>query len=227
VAMDGAVPAGVEGEFDPFTAAAAEKANRPPPTTAVLFDVALPSGATIKVRTQDEADQMRRRTEMYEEQFSLDNVADLAELDRCVLFELDLLRISAWLSLGHDYDDGKIDEDKLRQRLREASAELRQVKKGLMVDRVAREKTTGKGSVPERWAAICDQARQFGLHRNNQAAKAHELAMQLISLMDLRTRTTAKEKRMLRCSDEDFIELDTAFRSKVQKMWRIEGGSAA
>lgn len=223
--------------FEPFKAAQAQAAaaggnsasgtpDRP------LFEVQLPSGAFIAVPTAEEAEHLGNKVAQYREQFNLDNVADLGEVDRCLSLELESHRYHTWLARRCDYDGKAIDENALQQRCKETSGELRQIKKTLGIDKVSRERQTGRGSAYERVTNVLDRARRFGLMRNAQSAKATELAMELISMMTARANCKSdKQKRMLRVTDEDifewietiftpeFMEIDAAYRREDQRMW--------
>lgn len=197
-----------------------------------LFQVELPSGAFIAVPTEAEALHLGVKVQQYRDQYALDNVADLGEVDRCLTLELLSHRYQTWLARRTDYDGVKIDENALQQRCKEMSNELRQIKKTLGIDKVSRERQTGKGSAYQRVSDILDRARRFGLMRNEQSAKATELAMELISMMTARSNCkNDKQKRMLRVTDEDifewieniftpeFMAIDAAYRESDQRMW--------
>lgn len=214
--------------FEVFKATPAASTGGP----AELFPVVLPSGALFEVPTQAEAEHLHTKVTQYHEQYALDNVADLGEVDRCLTLELLSHRYQTWLARRTDYDGKSIDENALQQRCKEISNELRQIKKTLGIDKVSRERQTGKGSAFQMVTEILDKARRFGLMRNAQSAKATELAMELISMMTARSNCkNDKQKRMLRVTDEDifewietiftpeFMAIDAAYREADQKMW--------
>lgn len=222
--------------FDPF-----KEARRAEDEQAIepgsYIDIELPSGATLSVPNHEEAEYLRRTVEGYRVDYQLSNVADLGELDRCIGLELQMHRCQVWLARRRDYDGKSVDENAMMQRTRELSAEIRQVKKTLGVDRVARERQSGRGSVYEYVAGILEKARRFGLMRNSQMARAIELAFKLISMRTAqKNAVTEKEIKMLGVSDADimdwidtqftpaFLEIDTAYREGDQKMWILRDG---
>lgn len=219
--------------FDPWAVAAKESVAGD--GQAETFVATLPSGAQIQVLTAEEAGYLNGVVAAYETQYALENVSDLSELDRCLGLELQSHRIALFLARGCDYNAKSVDDDKLRQRLKEISMEIRQVKKTLGIDKVNRDRQTGRGSAHERISNILARAHRFGLMRNQQAATAHELAMELISLMQRRRNAvTDKERRMLRVTDDDifewietvfepeFMAVDEAYRRDDQKMWILQ-----
>lgn len=177
-----------------------------------LFQVELPSGALIGVPTEEEAAHLTLTVERYQDQYALENVSDLAEVDRCLCLELQMHRNQVWLARRSDYDGKAVDENALQQRSKESSAEIRQIKKTLGIDKVARDRQTGRGSTHQYISDLLGRARRFGLMRNQQAAKSIELAMELISLVTVHRNANEKERRMLRCTEDDIIEwIETVF----------------
>lgn len=204
----------------------------------MLHEVDLPSGAKLNVPTEEEAEYVRRMVEGYQTDYALTNISDIGEVDRCIGLELQMHRCQVWLARRSDYDGKHIEEDKMMQRTRELSAEIRQVKKTLGVDRVARERQSGKGSVYEYIHNLLERARRFGLMRNAQMARAIQLAFKLISLRTAqKNAVTEKEIKMLGVSDADimewidtvftpaFYEIDEAYREGDQKMWILREAS--
>lgn len=224
---------GLDQPFEPFKPAPSGQAADD--SESSFFEVQLPSGVMYAVPTQAEAEHLERKVEQYRDQYALDNVADLGEVDRCLTLELLSHRYQMWLGRRSDYGGKTIDENALQQRCKEISNELRQIKKTLGIDKVSRERQTGKGSAHERVTSILERARRFGLMRNEQSAKATELAMELISMMTARKNCkTEKHKRLLRVTDEDifewidtiftpeFMAIDEAYRAGDQKMWIMQ-----
>lgn len=223
--------------FDPFQQARKAEDEQATAEPGNYIAVELPSGATLSVPNHEEAEYLRRVVEGYRTDYALTNVADLGELDRCIGLELQMHRCQVWLARRTDYDGKKVEENSMMQRTRELSAEIRQVKKTLGVDRVARERQSGRGSVYEYVSHVLEKARRFGLMRNAQQARAIELAFKLISMRTAQKNcTTDKEIKMLGVSDADimdwidtqftpaFFEIDEAYREGDQKMWILRDG---
>lgn len=213
----------LDGRFDPFKAFDAIQANSEAREGRYHLTT-LPSGAPFKTLTGDEADYVNSKVAEYEEQFSFRNVSDKGELDRCVMFELLNYRLGLWLGMGEDYEGGAIDSNSMNQRLRDSSAELRQLKKNLGIDKVARDRSRGEGSVHQFIMNVLEWAHRFGITRNEQAVRAITLAMELISLMDRYKNCAAAndpeaERRRVACTTEDLLEwIDTTFRKEFMEI---------
>src|ERR1041385_1784058 len=83
--------------------------------------VELPSGAQFLVLNDDERVYVESRVNDYQSQLHLENVSDLAELDRVVGMELLCHRWASWLARTHDYWGEEIDEVALRRTLTDMS----------------------------------------------------------------------------------------------------------
>lgn len=217
--------------FNPF--AAVEPTVEEAADANFIF-VDLPSGTPFPVLNEAEAEHLKRRVAEYLDQFQFNNVSDIAVLDAIVTNELIMFRDATWASRRQDYNGKPIDaatEAKLRQSVKELSAECRQLRKNVGIDKVARDRARGEGSIHQRWQNVCDRAERFGIHRNEQSAKAIELAMQGISLIDYFKNCTPDERDLLHMNEADIIEwfdtvfrpeflaLDEYFREHEQKLW--------
>ena len=140
-------------------------------------------------------------------------------------------RWGRWLSRRVDDAGIPIDEKTVGDRIASTSSELRQLKKLLGIDKVAREKAKGEGSVPHYLANLLERAKAFGVNRERQLDKSLELANQLASLVLLYRNCNADERRNLHVTEADLIEwiesffvpefeaVDAYFRSHAQKFW--------
>lgn len=194
--------------------------------------VRLPSGRIQPVMTFSEQKELEAQVELYREHNQLTNIADLGELDRLLILEMMSYRFGHWLGRGKDYEGEEIDERKLNDQLSSLSTEIRLVKKNLGLDRPARERASGQGSVAHYWEQLRVRAQAFGIHRNEQAAKAIELAMQMISLVQVHDNAADEaEREKLHCTEKEimqwvrerftpeFMALDEKFRSEQQTYW--------
>lgn len=223
--------------FNPFSLV--ERATAVVPASSThpgdRFEVVLPSGAILPVPTEEESTYLVEMVRRYAEDYEFSNASDVGELDRCLAFELQMHRAQVQLSMGIDYQGKKVDANALMQRSKEFSAEIRQMKKGLVMDKVARDRQSGKGSVFEYVREVLEHAREFAVMRNAQQARAIELANDLMALMTCRRNAvTEKERRMLRVHDEDifewieevfipkFMEIDEDYRAGNQSMWILK-----
>lgn len=193
--------------------------------------VRLPSGAKQPVLTTEEAEYLTTRIALYLDHNAFTNISDLQDLDKVVVQELLIYRDGVWLGRGLDYDGMAFDEKDLRARWKETQTELRQLKKNLGIDRPAREKAKGEGSIPHYWANIQARAKAFGIMRCRQLDKGIELSQQLTSLIQVHDNATERERDELHCTERDiiewvrevfipeFAEIDAYFREHEQSIW--------
>lgn len=195
------------------------------------FPVQLPSGATFIVLTQDESDYLVDRVHRYLTDNRFVNVSDVQDIDRMVMFELFIHRWSLWLSKGIDYFGDEINSRELADRVNAYSTEIRQLKKGLGVDKVARDRARGDDSVVAYLEQLKVRAGEFGVLRSDQFAKVIELFQQLKALMIYNANTDELEKREQHITNEELLDwirdvaipefdaIDEEFRTTVQRMW--------
>lgn len=169
--------------------------------------VLLPSGAGQPVMNAEEVAYLTERVRRYQEDNALANMADQQELDRVLVNELLCHRWSVWLGQGHDYAQGDIDEAVLTRDLGNYSVETRQLKKGLGMDKPARDRQKGEGSLPDYMQKLLIRAKAFGIMRNEQSARATELLMELIGIVTVyRNCGDDEERKEMRVLPEDIIQ---------------------
>lgn len=195
------------------------------------FSVQLPSGATFFVITQDEQDYCTDRVNRYLTDNKFVNVSDVQDIDRMIMFELFIHRWSLWLSRGMDYFGDEVNSRELAERVNAYSTEVRQLKKQLGVDKVARDRVRGDDSVAAYLENITMRAGEFGVLRNQQFAKVIELFQQMKALVIYNANTDELEKREGKITDDDLLDwiktvaipefdaIDEDFRKNVQSMW--------
>src|SRR4051794_920358 len=154
------------------------KVQAPTQPAEGMVDVVLPSGATFPVY-EDEVGYFEERTKRYLDDNHFANVSDLQDLDRVLMAELFVFRWNTWISNQKDYWDEAVDLDQLQRASKEHSVELRQLKKQLGIDKTSRDRTKGEDSVPVFITNLLARAKEFGVMREEQLAKALELFMEL------------------------------------------------
>jgi hypothetical protein len=192
--------------------------------------VTLPSGAELNVLATAEVDYVNERVRLYNEEFRWTNVSDIQDVDRIVLYELMIYRWGLWVSLQKDYFDEPVNEQSLRKSINDYSAELRQIKRSLGMDKASRDRERGE-SIPDYLDNLRKRALEFGVNRNKMMDKGIELAMQAISLAQLWANCTEDERIEQVCTGDDvakwlfehftpeFMAVDKAFREGQQKYW--------
>lgn len=109
------------------------------------------------------------------------------------------------------------------------SVEIRLVKASLGIDRAQREKDKGE-TVGDYIGTLLERAKEFGVHRDDQYAKAVTYLWELISMIKTHDRCDEQERRELDLSTDSIVDwvrttvvpewddLNTAFRAN-QKVW--------
>lgn len=159
-----------------------------------MVPVTLPSGALFSVHIK-EFQYFKDRCTKYQTDNDFQNVSDYQDLDRLMVSELLCYRWGLWISNQRDYWGETVDENTLQKSLKEHSAELRQLKKTLGLDRETREKVRGEDSVENYLAQLRLRAKHFKHDlRYPQAAKAIELFMELKGVVTLHINCDEKER---------------------------------
>lgn len=197
-----------------------------------VIKVVGPSGAVYDVIHESERDYWETTVTKYLSDYKFTNSSDLQDLDRVVSTELLLYRYQQWTQLEKDYFGESIDVVETNRAYKEKSAELRQIKKSLGIEKVAREKDQGD-SVAAYIENLRRRAHEFGIMRNEQAVKAITLWQELIALLTFHDKCTKEERKEQHIEIEDLIEwirqvipefeeIDTEFKKTTQKLWISE-----
>lgn len=200
-------------------------------TSASGFSVVLPSGAEFLVLTSDEVNYVKDRVSRYLTDNKFSNVSDLQDIDRMVMFELFVHRWSLWISKGVDYFNDEINERQLSDRVKEFSSEIRQLKKNLGVDKVARDKVRGDDSTVVYLQQLRARAQQFGVMRNEQFNTALQLFHELKAKLEYYDNCDDHERLEGEITQDHIFDwirteaipkfeiIDAEFRENTQKMW--------
>jgi len=150
-------------------------------------------------------------------------------LDRLLQSELVAYRWGYWLANEADYDGNPVDEKLVRESLGKTQTELRLLKKHMGMDRRGRIESETQ-SVADYLTTLKRRAKEFGIHRNHQAAKSINLFEELSTLMGLNARSDEQERAELGVTDADILvwirevaipeyrDIDDQFRKK-QRYW--------
>jgi len=172
----------------------------------VLIPVVTPSGATVEVMSQDEADFYNDRRERYVTENKFQNVSDVLELDRVLTMELMVYRWGLWLLSGTDYQGRKASADQIQKNINSYSKEIRELKSALGVDKLTREKDKGT-NFAEYMTMLRQRAHEFGVHRNNQLIEAINILNELFAAATAYRNMNDKEQREFGYRAEDVIDL--------------------
>lgn len=192
--------------------------------------VPLPSGSAFKVHNS-ELGYFMDRCDRYQKDNHFTNISDIQDIDRLIITELLVWRWEIWVSQNHDYWGDEIDEVAYARQIKDHSAEIRQLKKALGLDKETRDKQRGEDSVDAYINALRQRAKEFGYMRDQQTAKAIELFQELSARITLHLKCDDQERREQRCTEHDIIEwiskqaiaefeeIDQHFRDVNQKTW--------
>lgn len=195
-----------------------------------MCPVTLPSGAIFHVHDK-EFTYFTERAKRYLKDNSFPNVSDLQDMDRLLVAELLCHRWGVWLSTQRDYWGDPIDENAIARALNNLSAEIRQLKKNMGIDRDTREKQRGEDSVENYLAQLRVRAKHFGVMREQQLDRALELFNDLKAKMQLMRNTDHKEQIEQKVTPEQVLtwiweeviprydEIDAHFRENEQRYW--------
>lgn len=203
-----------------------------PPNTpygVTLYTVQTPTGSDFNLQTQEEADWYESRRDRYLTDNHFTNVSDLQDLDRLLVLEVMLYRWALWMGQGFDYLYSRVDENQLKNNLKDYSTEVRLIKASLGIDKLTRDKDKGE-SLSDYVDKLLERAKVFGYHRNAQYELTVTKFYQLRSMVMTYDRCDTEERELLDLSLESIVEwikadviepfdqLQADFR-KEQSMW--------
>lgn len=189
------------------------------------------SGVEYEVLNDLEKDFWNKALGKYVEEFKFENVADLQDLDRVLVGELLCHRYGSWLIREADYDGRSIEElvDKLTKQKLDQERETRILKEKMGLNRAKRQDSESQ-AVHEYLATLMRRAKEFGVHRDEQIAKAITLLHEVFTQVGAYYRSDEEERAHLGVTPleimewingparEEYDAIDAAFR-KNQKLW--------
>lgn len=191
--------------------------------------VTSPTGAIVRLLTENEEEFYNQIAKRYLEDNILSNVSDLQELDRILVMETMVYRWSQWLLEERDYFGDAVNVAELQKNIADYSKELRLVKKALGIDKSTREKEHGE-TVADYIHNLKLRAKEFGVVRNEQSYMAITLWMELIGVITFHLQSTPDERNEFKANEADVIkwivdamprfdQIDKDFRETSQKIW--------
>lgn len=154
------------------------------------------SGAEFHVLTVEEAKWYDDSMNLYTDQFKFENIADLQDLDRLLALELLSYRYVAWLIRESDYDGNQFDDKAVREHKDKVDKEIRGIKAHMGIGRKSRVESEQQ-SVADYLTNLLARAREFGVHRDDQNAKAIDLMADLKKMVGLYKRADEEERKHL------------------------------
>lgn len=204
--------------------------DQPPADSDEMVEIGLPSGASFPVHSE-EVEYLRDRAERYLNDNRFSNVSDFQDLDRMLILELMCFRWGTWLSREKDYWGVPQDAKQLNDYINATSKELRLLKKQMGIDKLTRDREKGEDSVPVYINNLLARAKQFGVMREKQLAKALELFNQLKTLVTLHLNADEVERQEMHIQIDDILDwlvniafpeydaIDAYFRENDQKFF--------
>ena len=199
---------------------------------AFTVEVQGASGAHFTVANQKEADWFAENMTRYLDEYAFENVSDLQDLDRLLGLELLSYRYALWMLNGIDYEGLLFDEKAVRDHKSKIDTEIRLTKNHMGMDRKGRIESEQQ-STADYLTNLKQRAKEFGVHRNHQVAKAIDLFEEISTRIGLFDRTDEEERHHLGVSQEQIIDwirdeaipeyraIDDAFRQE-QRYWLRE-----
>lgn len=190
------------------------------------------SGEELPLMTHAEVRWFNTNRDMYREQTKFTETTDLLDLDRLLIQELMIYRMSQWLASGSDYDGFEIDETMLRRNMREMSEQITRLKSSMGLTKSARDEAANTGDLSSYITNLKVRARIFGVHREKQLTRALVLMNELSAIVGAFDRSDAEERTKIGFESEkdildwvrntmlsEFKELDAHFRANQQRYW--------
>lgn len=84
-----------------------------------LYEVITPSGGSLRLQTQEEAEFYNDHKKKYLSEYKITNGSDLLEVERVLMMEVMVHRWSTWLAQGFDYEEGMISNEECRKNIKE------------------------------------------------------------------------------------------------------------
>ncbi|MGZ4745711.1 MAG: hypothetical protein ACXVYY_01375 [Oryzihumus sp.] len=202
------------------------------PVGAPPITVTQVGGSTIEVLTLEEKRFYETTRDRYQKENSFTAVTDEQDLDRLLILELMVHRWQNHMARGQDYSGHMVDEVDLRRAMKDYSTQITAVKASMGLAKVEREKDAND-SVGAYIVRLKQAAKQFGIHREKQAAKAIALMMEAKSLAGTYKRSNDAERQLLGLSAEDIVDwihtvagpemeqIDADFRKNHQRYWAL------
>lgn len=189
------------------------------------------SGAEFEVIDDSERKYWNEARAKYVEQYHFDNISDLQDIDKVLVGEVLSFRWGSWLIREADYDGRSIEEvaDKIKKQKNELDRETRLLKERMGLNRAHRQDSEQQ-STADYIENLLRRAREFGVHRDEQIAKAIGLLHELFTVVGLWERGDEEERAHLKVTPEDILKwvsevakpeyeaIDNAFR-KNQVLW--------
>lgn len=192
------------------------------------------TGSEIELLHEREVNFYVAARDRYLTDFKFSLASDFRALDRLLLLETQMYRCQWQLSASTDYQGVDLDvsdETLLRKAIKELGAQISEAQRDLGLTKVQRDKAS-EDSVGAYIEKLKLRAREHGIKRERETAKAIELSKELFALCGAYLRANANERRKLGFDSAEeilvwvieymrpeFDEIDAKYRAGQQKFW--------
>jgi hypothetical protein len=196
------------------------------------YQVKLVSGEKVSVQTAEEQRWLVKTRTAYSKELRLTASTDLRDLDRLLILELNAFRLTQQLAVGKDYEGRRVDPEKWRTQLHDASRAITLLKNSMGLSKAARDAAASEGNFSAWFTELKQRAGEFNVHRNEQLRKALVLFNELKNIVQTFDRCDETERRQSGFETEtdlldwirktaipEYDELDRFFREHSQSLW--------
>lgn len=200
-------------------------------TQVPIKTVITPTGGVAEVMGDAEEARYNAAHLAYTDGIKFTEHSDKEDLERILFMELMAYRWGRWLMSGREYDGTVItNEGELRRWINDYATQITKIKESLKLDKRGREGDQA-ATFHERWTALAQHAKEFGVMREKQLGRALEIMQGLFSIVAAFDRSDTEERRVLGFPDTDsivafiresrpeFDEIDSHFRKSQQRFW--------
>ncbi len=201
------------------------------PEELTPYVATLPSGEPFPVMTSHEVAWVEHRSRRYATELDFTTLVDRDTLDHLVRLKLLSHRYQTWVAAGKNYSNQPVVPGDWRPSIIAYAQEIRQIEKGLGIDKPTRDKAKGEGSLSAYISALLLRARAFGILRSKQLARALTLVKELQTLVVFYDNCTPTERAKFKASEAAIVNwvrtvmipeydaIDAHFREHEQQMW--------
>lgn len=198
------------------------------------FTVKTPTGMEVQLLASREKKYYEEARDKYFSEYAFTMANDHRSLDRLLLLEVQMFRAQWMLAAGADYDAVDLEpaeEKALRAAIKDLNNQINELQRELGLTKAQRDKDAQADNVGAYLMKLKLAAKEHGIRRDRQVAKAIELSMELFAMAGAYSRSNDTERKKLGFeSAEDIVtwvldymqpefdEVDKAYR-KNQKMW--------
>ena len=193
-------------------------ANAQNPQHPPAFDVDLPAGGRLQLRTADEVDVWNEGVKAYKQDYALTRTNDLVMLGALMTQQLAMYRAQMRLNgMEAELDANQVptgryrqvelkpsDEAAAQEQVRKAAGEIRDIEKSLGINKATRDQGGGQ-NVRDYLAGLKRAAHRMGVHISNRVLAYENFAMELRTKLRMLENLDEEDRRYEGISEESII----------------------